>query len=54
MLTTDVYNAYLFLPLYMAMYYHTDLRIHGCVSKRLYKSIMNYLQPKYIGRIFKR
>lgn len=45
MLTTDVYNAYLFLPLYMAMYYHTDLRIHGCVSKRLYKSIMNYLQP---------
>lgn len=44
MFSTDVYNAFLFLPTYMAMYYHTNLRIHGCVSKILYKNINDYLQ----------
>ena len=33
MLTTDVYNMFLFMPVYMAMYYHSELRLHGCVSK---------------------
>lgn len=44
MLTTDVYNAFLLLPLYMSMYYHTDLRIHGDVSKQLYRNVTDYLQ----------
>ena len=44
MLAGDVYNAFLLLPLFMGMFYKTDLRIHGCVSKRLYKNVMNYLQ----------
>lgn len=44
MLTTDVYDAFLPLPLYMCMYYHTDLKIHGYVSKKLYYNINDYLQ----------
>ena len=44
MLTDDVYNAFLLVPLYLGMYYKHDLYIHGCVSKRLYRNIMNYLQ----------
>ncbi len=45
MLTTDVYNAFLFLPMYMSMYYHTDLCIHGEVSKILYRNMIDYIQP---------
>ena len=45
MLTTDVYNMFLFLPLYMSMFYHTDLHIHGCVSKVLYRNVCDYIQP---------
>ena len=45
MLTTDVYNMFLFMPVYMAMYYHSELRLHGCVSKTLYKNINDYVQP---------
>lgn len=45
MLTKDVYNAFLILPTYMAMYYHTDLNIDGFVSKILYKNIIDYIQP---------
>ena len=44
MLSDDVYDAFVLVPLYMAMYYKQDLHIHGCVSKRLYKNVMNYLQ----------
>ena len=45
MLTTDVYNMFLFLPLYMSMFYHTDLHICGCVSKVLYRNVCDYIQP---------
>ncbi len=44
MLSDDVYDAFVLVPLYMAMYYKQDLHIHGCVSKRLYRNVMNYLQ----------
>ena len=43
LLENKVYNAFLLLPLYMSMYYHTDLRIHGEVSKVLYKNLL-YIQ----------
>ena len=44
MLASDVYDAFLLVPLYLGMYFKEDLYIHGCVSKRLYKNVMNYLQ----------
>lgn len=43
MLESKVYNAFLFLPVYMSMYYNTDLHIHGNVSKKLYKNV-GYMQ----------
>lgn len=45
MLADDVYDMFLFLPVYMSMYYHTDLYLHGFVSKELYKNIVDYIQP---------
>ena len=45
MLTTDVYNMFLLYPLYMAMYYNSDIHIHGKVSKQLYHNVCTYLQP---------
>lgn len=44
MLTDEVYDAFLLVPLYLAMYHHTDLHIHGKVSKKLYKNIMWYVR----------
>ena len=44
MLSDDVYDAFVLVPLYLGMYYKEDLHIHGCVSKRLYKNVMNYVQ----------
>lgn len=44
MLTTDSYNAFLLYPLYMAMYYKSDLHLHGQVSKTLYNNVNSYLQ----------
>ena len=44
MLTDEVYDAFLLVPLYLAMYHHTDLHIHGKVSKKLYKNIMWYIR----------
>ena len=44
MLADDVYDAFLLVPLYIAMYYKQDLHIHGPVSKKLYKNTMHYLQ----------
>ena len=44
MLADDVYDAFVLVPLYMAMYMKADLYIHGKMSKRLYKNIVNYLQ----------
>lgn len=45
MLTDDVYNMFLFMPVYMAMYYHSDLKLHGLVSKTLYRNVCDYIQP---------
>ena len=44
MLTTDVYNMFLFYPLYMAMYYKSDIHLHGKVSEQLYHNVTTYLQ----------
>lgn len=44
MLTKDVYNAFLMFPVYMSMYYKSDLHLHGKVSKKLYKNVAIYLQ----------
>ena len=44
MLSDDVYDAFMLVPLYLGMYYKEDIHIHGCVSKKLYKNVMNYLQ----------
>lgn len=44
MLTTDVYNAFLLYPLYMAMYYKSDIHLHGKVSEQLYDNVNTYLQ----------
>ena len=45
MLADDVYDMFLFMPVYMSMYYHTDLHICGCVSKKLYRNVVDYVQP---------
>ena len=44
MLSDDNYDAFLLVPLYLAMYHKQDLHICGNVSKRLYKNIMTYIQ----------
>ena len=44
MLSDESYNAFLLVPLYLAMYHKQDLHICGKVSKRLYKNIMSYIQ----------
>lgn len=49
MLTDEVYDAFLFLPVYMSMYYHTDLHLRGNVSKVLYRNVVDYLQPLMCG-----
>ena len=38
------YDAFLLIPLYIAMSYKQDLHICGKVSKRLYHNIMSYVQ----------
>lgn len=45
MLNDDTYDFCLALPLYMAMYYKTDLVIHGNVSKKLYRNVIDYIEP---------
>lgn len=45
MLTTDSYNMFLLYPLYMAMYYRSDMHLHGKVSEKLYSNVNTYLQP---------
>ena len=43
MLTTDSYNMFLLYPLYMAMYYKSDMHLHGMVSEQLYHNVNTYL-----------
>lgn len=44
MLQNDCYDAFMLVPLYLAMYYKQDLHICGKVSKRLHKNIIAYVQ----------
>ena len=44
MLADDSYDAFVLVPLYLAMYHKTDLRIHGNISKKLYNNINWYIQ----------
>ena len=44
MLSDDNYDAFLLVPLYLAMYHKQDLHICGKISKRLYKNIVTYIQ----------
>lgn len=43
MLTDETYDAFVLVPLYLAMYYHTDLHICGKISKKLYQNIKWYI-----------
>lgn len=42
--STKVYDPFVLVPLYLAMYYGQDLKICGKVSKTLYKNVTNYVQ----------
>ncbi len=44
MLTDESYDAFVLVPLYLAMYYHTDLHIAGKMSKLLYQNIKWYVR----------
>lgn len=44
MLTDETYDAFVLVPLYLAMYYHTDLHICGKMSKLLYQNIKWYVR----------
>ena len=43
MLTDDVYDAFVLVPLYLGMHYHQDVHIKGNISPRLYHNITHYL-----------
>ena len=43
MLTDDVYDAFVLVPLYLGMHYHQDVHIEGKISPRLYHNINHYL-----------
>jgi len=49
MLVNDTYDPFLLPAMYMAMYFHTDIRIRGNVSKRLYKNLTWYGQKILCG-----
>lgn len=44
MLVDDTYDPFILVGLYLAMYNHTDLKIRGNVSKKLYKNLTWYAQ----------
>lgn len=44
MLTDETYDAFVLVPLYLAMYFHTDLHICGKISKQLYQNVKWYIQ----------
>ena len=43
MLTDDVYDAFVLVPLYLGMHYHQDVHIEGNISPRFYHNIKLYL-----------
>ena len=42
--STKVYDPFLMVSYYMAMQYGQDLKIDGCVSKKLYRNLTNYVE----------
>ena len=44
MFVDDTYDPFMLIGLYLAMYNHTDLKIRGNVSKKLYKNLTWYVQ----------
>lgn len=44
LLSTDSYDAFFLVPLYLGMFYHAKVKIEGKVSKKLYRNMMNYGQ----------
>ena len=44
MLADDTYDAFVLVPLYLAMYHKQDLHIRGNISKKLYQNIKWYIQ----------
>ena len=47
MLADDTCDAFVLVPLFMAMYYKQDLHIHGNISKKLYQNVKWYI-PKIL------
>lgn len=43
-LSDEVYDAFLVTMLYPAMFYKEDIVIEGCVTEKLYRNIMTYVQ----------
>lgn len=43
MLADDTYDAFVLVPLYLAMYHKQDLYIRGNISKKLYQNIKWYI-----------
>lgn len=46
--STKVYDPFLLVPYYVAMYYRQDLKICGKVSPKLYHNLTNYIQRIYL------
>lgn len=44
LLSTNSYDAFFLVPLYLGMFYHAKVKIEGKVSKKLYRNMMNYGQ----------
>ncbi len=44
MLADDTYDAFVLVPLYLAMFHKQDLHIRGKISKKLYQNIKWYVQ----------
>ena len=47
MLADDTYDAFVLVPLYLAMYHKQDLHIRGNISKKLYNNVKWYI-PKIL------
>ncbi|MBR1804888.1 MAG: hypothetical protein IJ774_00730, partial [Selenomonadaceae bacterium] len=47
MLADDSYDAFVLVPLFVAMFHKQDLRIRGKISKRLFQNVKWYIQRIY-------
>jgi len=48
-LTDEVYDPFVLVPYYLAMYFGLDLHIHGKISKRLYFNLTNYAYKIFLN-----